>query len=214
MVFFFFSSRRRHTRCSRDWSSDVCSSDLVPPPDGEATVIAALPLFPSLVAVIAACHGATAVTSPLPFTMATDPSELIHVTTRPLSTPPFASCNVAKSCTVPPTCRLEDAGLTMTDATGAGGGGGKVVTVTVAVPLFPPLVTVIAAVPVATPVTHPPALTKATAVLLLSQVTARPLRTAPTESVVAAASCTVPPACTLVDDGLTATAATGTAHTA
>src|SRR2546429_1787052 len=24
----FFSSRRRHTRCSRDWSSDVCSSDL------------------------------------------------------------------------------------------------------------------------------------------------------------------------------------------
>src|SRR2546422_7512468 len=41
---FFFSSRRRHTRCSRDWSSDVCSSDLAPsggffpagknPPDG------------------------------------------------------------------------------------------------------------------------------------------------------------------------------------
>src|SRR5438045_4360842 len=25
---FFFSSRRRHTRCLRDWSSDVCSSDL------------------------------------------------------------------------------------------------------------------------------------------------------------------------------------------
>src|SRR5690606_41006368 len=25
---FFFSSRRRHTRFSRDWSSDVCSSDL------------------------------------------------------------------------------------------------------------------------------------------------------------------------------------------
>src|SRR5205809_6869073 len=25
----FFSSRRRHTRCSRDWSSDVCSSDLL-----------------------------------------------------------------------------------------------------------------------------------------------------------------------------------------
>src|SRR5205809_6298513 len=28
LCFFFFSSRRRHTRCSRDWSSDVCSSDL------------------------------------------------------------------------------------------------------------------------------------------------------------------------------------------
>src|SRR6266496_1744399 len=29
MIFFFFSSRRRHTRSLRDWSSDVCSSDLV-----------------------------------------------------------------------------------------------------------------------------------------------------------------------------------------
>src|SRR6266542_5385827 len=29
MFLFLFSSRRRHTRCYRDWSSDVCSSDLV-----------------------------------------------------------------------------------------------------------------------------------------------------------------------------------------
>src|SRR5262245_62886742 len=28
LVRFFFSSRRRHTRCLSDWSSDVCSSDL------------------------------------------------------------------------------------------------------------------------------------------------------------------------------------------
>src|SRR5436305_11210208 len=28
-MFFFFSSRRRHTRCGRDWSSDVCSSNLL-----------------------------------------------------------------------------------------------------------------------------------------------------------------------------------------
>src|SRR5256885_14246379 len=28
-MFFFFSSRRRHTRLQGDWSSDVCSSDLV-----------------------------------------------------------------------------------------------------------------------------------------------------------------------------------------
>src|SRR5437879_10917657 len=28
-IFFFFSSRRRHTRYIGDWSSDVCSSDLV-----------------------------------------------------------------------------------------------------------------------------------------------------------------------------------------
>src|SRR2546427_6697730 len=38
VIFFFFSSRRRHTRFDCDWSSDVCSSDLwdglhsVPPP--------------------------------------------------------------------------------------------------------------------------------------------------------------------------------------
>src|SRR5207302_6066135 len=31
LFFFFFSSRRRHTRFSRDWSSDVCSSDLAVP---------------------------------------------------------------------------------------------------------------------------------------------------------------------------------------
>src|SRR5256884_3073929 len=42
VFFFFFSSRRRHTRCSRDWSSDVCSSDLfllrtATPPLGGAT---------------------------------------------------------------------------------------------------------------------------------------------------------------------------------
>src|SRR5690606_32034213 len=29
LSFLFFSSRRRHTRFSRDWSSDVCSSDLI-----------------------------------------------------------------------------------------------------------------------------------------------------------------------------------------
>src|SRR5699024_11985756 len=29
LCYFFFSSRRRHTRSKRDWSSDVCSSDLI-----------------------------------------------------------------------------------------------------------------------------------------------------------------------------------------
>src|SRR5258707_8413652 len=33
--FFFFSSRRRHTRYWRDWSSDVCSSDLGPVDRGD-----------------------------------------------------------------------------------------------------------------------------------------------------------------------------------
>src|SRR6266436_9394910 len=39
MIFFFFSSRRRHTRCSRDWSSDVCSSDLEDPEDLPPSVL-------------------------------------------------------------------------------------------------------------------------------------------------------------------------------
>src|SRR5260370_17954160 len=33
LLFFFFSSRRRHTRFKCDWSSDVCSSDLIDPRD-------------------------------------------------------------------------------------------------------------------------------------------------------------------------------------
>src|SRR5690606_41046703 len=41
---FFFSSRRRHTRFSRDWSSDVCSSDLVrrQVPVGDTVTVAEL----------------------------------------------------------------------------------------------------------------------------------------------------------------------------
>src|SRR5256885_12270535 len=34
MLIFFFSSRRRHTRLQGDWSSDVCSSDLLTKPQG------------------------------------------------------------------------------------------------------------------------------------------------------------------------------------
>src|SRR2546421_4452694 len=34
-LFFFFSSRRRHTRSDRDWSSDVCSSDLAVSADND-----------------------------------------------------------------------------------------------------------------------------------------------------------------------------------
>src|SRR5437868_14250724 len=37
-LFFFFSSRRRHTRSKRDWSSDVCSSDLPTGPSHDMAV--------------------------------------------------------------------------------------------------------------------------------------------------------------------------------
>src|SRR5690625_5581378 len=39
---FFFSSRRRHTRWPRDWSSDVCSSDLLTGAHGSLTELSAL----------------------------------------------------------------------------------------------------------------------------------------------------------------------------
>src|SRR5215813_10966560 len=53
MLCFFFSSRRRHTRCGRDWSSDVCSSDLLsgvrlPPPGGSP----ATPVVPAVRTVV------------------------------------------------------------------------------------------------------------------------------------------------------------------
>src|SRR5207247_4112279 len=39
LVVFFFSSRRRHTRSTRDWSSDVCSSDLGSAAPGRVRVL-------------------------------------------------------------------------------------------------------------------------------------------------------------------------------
>src|SRR5690625_7936817 len=44
-LFFFFSSRRRHTRWPRDWSSDVCSSDLH---DVVDRMLVGLRLFPGI----------------------------------------------------------------------------------------------------------------------------------------------------------------------
>src|SRR5437763_12730358 len=47
IIFFFFSSRRRHTRYIGDWSSDVCSSDLWPLPRLAALTLTN-PCVPSL----------------------------------------------------------------------------------------------------------------------------------------------------------------------
>src|SRR5690606_39391859 len=46
-LFFFFSSRRRHTRFSRDWSSDVCSSDLPECSIDELMEVIPAPDFPT-----------------------------------------------------------------------------------------------------------------------------------------------------------------------
>src|SRR3989454_12439421 len=75
------------------------------------TVIVAIPLFPSLVAVIVAVPAATPVTSPAADTVATDVALVAHVTTRPDSGLPAESVGVAASCSVRPTARLAVAGL-------------------------------------------------------------------------------------------------------
>src|SRR5947209_14107317 len=176
-------------------------------PDTVVTVIAAVPLLPSLVAVIVAVPTACAVTSPVALTVATAWLALAHVMVRPESGLPLASRGVAVSCTAPPVWSVCDAGDTVTVATGTG------VTVMLAVPLLPSLVAVIVAEPAALPVTSPLALTVAIVVLLLAHVTTRPDSGVPLPSFGVATSCTVPLTGTLAVAGATSTDATATSVT-
>ncbi len=175
-----------------------------PPLGGAVTVTPALPLFPSLVAVMVAEPAAFPVTSPLELTVATEVLLLAQLTTRPERALPLASFGVAVSCTVCPTSMLAVAGLTATEATGTW------VTVTAAPPVFPSLVAVMVAEPAATPVTRPvlPP-TVAADVLELVHATVR-VSVFPFASFSVAVSCSVCPATTLAVAGLTVTDATGT----
>jgi hypothetical protein len=174
---------------------------------GTVTVTDALPVMPSLVAVIWIVPAVTAVTRPLELTEAIPAFALDQVMTRPVSTLLFASRVVAESWTVEPTTRLGAEGETDTVATGTGAGA---VTVIAVVPVFVSLVAVIVALPAATAVTKPLALTEAMAGLELDHVTTRPVSTLPLASRVVAESCTVAPTTRLDDVGATVTDATGT----
>src|SRR5215217_3505496 len=66
LVFFFFSSRRRHTRYWRDWSSDVCSSDL-----GEMALAARGERS-------AAANGAVMRCAPVALRFRREPDRLVH----------------------------------------------------------------------------------------------------------------------------------------
>src|ERR1700688_1629648 len=129
------------------------------------TVIAAVALWPALLAVMVASPGAMPGTRPLAATVATLGLLEVQVATRPLSGLPFASWGVAVSCVVCPAITLADAGLMATEATGTG------MTVIAAVPLWPALVAVMVAAPAATPVTRPLAETVARLGLVEVQVT-------------------------------------------
>src|SRR5919197_5984390 len=172
------------------WPTTIAADDGVTVTDATgvlATVTVAVPLFPSLVAVIVAVPTATPVTRPVAETEAIPGALLAQAIARPVSGAPLASRGVAVSCAEPFTWRFSVAGLTVTDATGTGA------TVIAAVPLWPSLVAVIVAVPAATPVTSPLAFTVATDVLLDDQVTVRPVRALPAESFGVAVSCTLAP---------------------
>src|SRR6266581_78072 len=181
------------------------------------TVIAELPLFPSLVAVIFAKPVATPVTSPLPFTVATPGASVDQVIALPESGLPLASSGVAVSCCVVPMNTEADAGLTLTDATGTG------FTMIAALALFPSLVAVILAeptpaavmlaVPAASAVTSPLPFTVATPGASLDQVIVRPESGFPLASSSVAVSCCVAPAYIDAVAGLTLTEATGTGFT-
>src|SRR5688500_6519700 len=88
---------------------------------GTPTVTAAVPLFPSLVAVMVADPSAFAVASPDELTATTAALLLDQVTVRPDRVLPLASFSVAVSCCVPPTPSVAEAGETVTVATGADG---------------------------------------------------------------------------------------------
>src|SRR2546422_846483 len=177
------------------------------PVPGVVTVMADVPLCPSLVAVIVAEPTAAPLTRPLELTVATDVLLLDQLTVRPVSGLPLASFGVAVSWVALPACTLAEAGAPVREAAGA------CTTVMADAPLCPSLVAVIVAVPATFPVTSPLELTVATVVLLLTQVTVRPVSGLPFASFGVAVSWTVLPSFTEADAGVTATDATGTLET-
>src|SRR6266852_754713 len=146
-----FASRVTADSCTvpPTWRLDVAGdteTDATGTGAGALTVIAAVPVFVSLNAVIVALPAAMAVTRPDAETVLIPVLLEPQVITRPVSTLLFASRVTADSCTVPPTWRLDVAGDTETDATGTGAGA---LTVIAAVPVFVSLNAVIVALPAA-----------------------------------------------------------------
>src|SRR5690606_10555454 len=127
------------------------------------------PLLPSLVAVMVAVPGLTAVTSPDADTVATAALDELHCTVRPVSVLPPASLTAALGWPGSPITSSPMAGSMETAATGMITG----FTVIAALADLPSLVAVIWAEPADTAVTSPLLLTVATAAALLCQDTVR-----------------------------------------
>jgi hypothetical protein len=112
-------------------------------------------------------------TTPVDETVATAVLSELQVMMRPVSTFPPASRAVAVACVVCASVIVDEASVTLTDATGTGE------TVTAEMPLWPSLVAVIVAEPGETAVTIPFCATVATAVLLDAHVIVRPVSRLP-----------------------------------
>ena len=141
---------------------------------GALTVIAAVPVLVSLVAVIVALPAAIAVTRPDAETVLMLVLLEFQLITRPVSTLLLASRVTAESCTVAPTWRLDVAGDTETDATAAGAGA---LTVIAAEAVCPSLEAVMDTLPAATAVTSPELDTVAIPVFAEPQLITRPVST-------------------------------------
>jgi hypothetical protein len=138
-----------------------------------ATSSTALPLRPSLVAVIETAPTLTAVTAPLLFTVATAVLELLHTMARPVSTLLEASRTTTAACVTPPTVTDGADSETLTVATGAGE------TETDADPTTASTVALILVLPGETARTRPVDDTTATVLFADRHSTARSVNTAP-----------------------------------
>jgi hypothetical protein len=157
--------------------ADSCDNDTVTETTGTGvTVTATLPVLPSLVALIVAAPGLTAVTTPSVDTVAVAGASVAHAIDRPLSADPCASNVCAAIGALAPTTNAIELGATVTDATGI------TATVILAAAVFPSLVAVIVAVPAETAETRPVEETLATAIASELHVTSRPAKALPVPS--------------------------------
>jgi hypothetical protein len=146
------------------------------------TVRVALPVFPSLIAMICTEPGLTEVTSPVEDTVAIELLPELHDTLRPVRMFPLASRVVGLACVVCPTVIVVGASETVTSATGT------CTTAIEEVPVSPSLVAVMVALPSAAAPTRPLTETVAIDGAIDDHVTVRPLRTLLLASLVSAAS--------------------------
>src|SRR5881628_2579995 len=148
-----------------------------------ATETAAIPETAPVVAVIVAAPFPTAVARPAGSTVATSPSDDVHVNVRPRTGRPFPSSGTALNCWLRPRAlRVALAGLTSTDRT-------ICATDMAAVPETPPFVAVIVAVPFPAAVASPPASTVATSPSEDVHVNGCPGTTLPLASFATALNC-------------------------